>query len=67
MQRLALFGGLALLTACGGPAADEDDDDFYSSDAGTGFNTGSEETGFQPSADAPFIIDAEVYCDYTEC
>lgn len=67
MQRLALFGGIALLTACGGKAVDDDDDDFFSDNTGNGIGDIGEDTGYVANADAPVIISADVYCDYTEC
>ena len=69
MERLALFGSLLFLAACGNPAVDDDDDDdFFTTDQGQGIGPGDQEdTGFVPNNDAPMIIDAEVYCDYTEC
>ena len=68
MERLALFGSLLFLTACANPAVDDDDDDFFSTGQSDGIGPDDQaDTGFQPNADAPMIIDAEVYCDYTEC
>lgn len=68
MQRLALFGGIVLLAACGNDVADDDDEDFFSdNNSSGGIGQIAEDTGYVADADAPTIISADVYCDYTEC
>jgi len=67
MKRLALFGGLLALVACGGDVSDEEEDDFFSNGEGALGGNVDDGDDFVPSADAPVIIAADVYCDYTEC
>lgn len=69
MRRLALFGGVLLLGACGGKGIDDDDDDDDGTGGGLldGYGDGADDTGFEASPDAPRILTADVSCDYTEC
>lgn len=71
MERLALFGGILLLSACGGKTTDEDDRDYgdgFQDDGSGGLLEEVEpDTGFEASVDAPKILSADVSCDYSEC